>query len=76
MNKLVSEIFKRTISGKQDAEETSHIEGCVNPNIQKKYNLTHKTLSVDYADMLLPLKNICRVKNECCPFSNWHSGKI
>ena len=43
-------------------EEASHIEGCVNPNIQEKYNLTHKTSSVDYSDMLLPLTKICRVK--------------
>ena len=55
MKKFVSEIFKRTRSGKTDAEEDSHIEGCVNPNIQEKYNLTHKTSSVYYADMLLPL---------------------
>ena len=32
--KFVSEIFKYTRSGKQDAEEASHIEGCVNSNIQ------------------------------------------
>ena len=43
MKKFVSEIFKRNISGKPDVEEASHIEGCVNPNIQDKYNLAHKT---------------------------------
>ena len=76
MKNFVSEIFKRTLSGKPDAEEPSHIEVCVNPNIQEKYNLTNKTSSVDYADMLLPLTKICRVKTKCCPFRNWHSGKI
>ena len=70
MKKFVSEILKRTISGKPDAEEASQIERFVNPNIQDKYNLTHKTSSVDYADMLLPLTKIFRVKNKCCPFSN------
>ena len=62
MKNFVSEIFKRTISGKVDAEEDSHIEVFVNPNIQEKYKLTHKTLSVDYADMLLLITKICRVK--------------
>ena len=38
------------------SEEASHIEGCVNPNIKEKYNLTHKTSSVYYGDMLPPLK--------------------
>ena len=55
MKKFLSEIFKLTRSGKPDAEEASHIEGCVNPNIQEKYNLTHKTTPLDYADMLLSL---------------------
>ena len=63
MKKFVSEIFKRTRSGKTDAEEDSHIEGCVNPNIQDKYNLTQNNSSGDYADMLLTLTKICRVKN-------------
>ena len=76
MKKFVSEIFKRKKSGKLEAEEASHIEICVNPNIQEKYNLTHKTSSVYYSDMLLPLKNIRRVKNRFYPFSNWQSGKI
>ena len=58
MNKFVSEIFKSNRSGKQDTEEDSHIEGCVNPNVQEKYNITHKTSSVDYADMLMPLTKI------------------
>ena len=76
MRKFVSEIFKFNRSGKLDAEEASHIEGCVNPNIQEKYNLTPKTSPVDYADILLTLTKICRVKNKCFPFSNGHSGKI
>ena len=66
MKKFVGEIFKCTRLGKPDAEEDLQIEGSVNPNIQEKYNLTHKTSSLDYADMLLALKNICRVKNKCC----------
>ena len=71
----MSEIFKRNRSGKLDAEEASHIEGCVNPNIQGKYKLTHKTPSVYYADMLLPLTKTFTVKNKFCPLSNCHSGK-
>ena len=43
MKNFVSEIFKRTRSGKPDAEDASHIEGCVNPKIQYKYNFTPKT---------------------------------
>ena len=59
MKKFVSEISKRTRSGKPDVEEASHIEVCLNPKIQYKYNLSHKNSPVDYADMLLPLtKNI------------------
>ena len=76
MKKFVSEISKRTRSDKPDAEEASHIEGCVNPNIQKKYNPAHKNSSVYYADILLPLTKICRVKNKCCRFRNDHSGEI
>ena len=76
MKKFVPEISKRTRSWKPDSEEASHIERCVNPTIQEKYNLTHKTSSVHYADILLPIRNICRVKNKRFPFSNWHSGRI
>ena len=76
MKNSVSEIFKSTIPGKPDAKEVSHIEGCVNPNNQEKNNLTPKNSSVEYSDMLLPLTKICRVNNKCCPFNNWHSGKI
>ena len=72
MKKFVREIFKFTGSGKTDSEDASHIEGCVNPNIQGNYSLNHNTSSVDYADMLLPLTKIFRVKNKCCPFINWH----
>ena len=64
MKKFVSKIFKNNRSGKPDAEVASQIEGCVKPNIQDKYNLTKKTSSLDYADMLLPLTKICRVKNK------------
>ena len=76
MKKFVSEIFKCTILGKLDAEEASHIEVCVNPNIQEKYKLAPKNSPVDYADMLLPLTKNMQGKNKCCPFSNWYSGKI
>ena len=76
MKNFVSEIFKRTRSGKPDVEKASHIERFLNPDIKEMYKLTPKTSSVYYADMLLPLTKICRVKNKCCPFSNWHSGKI
>ena len=62
MNKFASKIFKHNRSGKPYAEEDSHIEGYVNPNIKEKYNLTHKTSSVDYAGMLTYLTKICRVK--------------
>ena len=76
MNKSVSEIFKRTRSGKPYAEEGSHIEGYVNPNICDTYKLTKNSSSVDYVDILLPITEICRVKNKYCPFRYWHSGKI
>ena len=36
-------------------------------NIQKKYNLTPETLPVDYADILLPITKICRVKMNAVP---------
>ena len=39
-------------------EEAPHIEGWVNTKIQYKYNLKPKTSPSDYADMLLPTKNI------------------
>ena len=55
MKKFMNEIFKHNRLEIPDAEEASHIEGCVNPMIQDKYNLTHKNSSVDYSDMLLPL---------------------
>ena len=76
MKKFVSEIFKLNRSGKLDAEEASHSELCVKPKIQDKYKLTPKTSPVYHADMLLPLKNICRVRNKCRPLINWHIGKI
>ena len=75
MKKFVSEIFKLSRSGKSDAEEASHIEGCAKPNIQEKYNLIHKTSSVDYPDMLMLLTKICRVKINAV-LSAIESGKI
>ena len=57
MKNFVSEIFKRTRSGKLDAEEASHIELCGNQSIQDKYNLITKTSPVDYADVLLIDRN-------------------
>ena len=51
MRKFLSEIFKLNRSWKPDAEEASHIEGCMNPNIQDKYILTPKTTPVDFADI-------------------------
>ena len=55
MKKIVSEMLKCTRSGKPDAEEGSHIEGCVNPKIQEKYNITTKTSPVYYSYVLLPV---------------------
>ena len=76
IKKFSNEIFKRTRSGKQNLEESSRIEGCVNTKIQENYNLTTKTLPVDYADILLYITKISRVKNECYPFTNRHSVTI
>ena len=56
MNKFESEIFKRNRPGKPYTEEATHIEGCVKPNIQEKYNLNTKTSPVDYDNIVLPLK--------------------
>ena len=55
--------------GKTDVEEATRVEGCVRTNIKYKYNLTPKTLPVDYSE-------IWRIKNECLPLRNRHSGKI
>ena len=76
MKEFVGVIFKRTRSGKPYAGEASHIEGCVNPKIQEKYNLTPENSSVDYADLLLPLTKNIQGKNQCFTFSNWLSEKI
>ena len=38
-------------------EKDPLIGGCVNPKIQEEDNLTPKTLPVDYAYMLLTIKN-------------------
>ena len=73
---ILSEIFKHTRLGKPDVEEAPRIEGCVDSNIQENYNLTTKTLPVDYADILLYITKISRVKNECYPFTNRHSVTI
>ena len=61
---FTSGIFKLNSSGKPDVVEAPRIEGCVNKNIQEKYNLAHKNLPVYYADMLRPItKNIqCKKK--------------
>ena len=53
MKKLSSEMLKSTRPGKPDSEDASHIEGCVNPKIQEKYNITTKTSPVYYSYMLL-----------------------
>ena len=62
MKNSASEIFKHSIPGKLDTEEAPHIEACENPNTQDNCNLTPQNAPVDYADMLLPLTKICRVK--------------
>ena len=43
-------------------KEDLHIERCVNPRIQDKYDPTLKNFPVYYDGMLLPLKKVCRVK--------------
>ena len=55
MKNFFSVIFKHTRSGKLDVEYASHIEGCVKPNIQEKYNHIPKIPPEYYSDMLLPL---------------------
>ena len=62
IKKFVSKIFKRTRSGKSYLEGGPRIEGYVNKIIQDKYNLTPKHSPGDYADMLLTIKNIYRIK--------------
>ena len=62
VKKCVSKIIKHTRSGKLDEEEATHIEGCVNPNINERYNLTPKNSPVHYADMLLTLTKNMLVK--------------
>ena len=57
-------------------KEAPNIEVYVNTNIQDKYNITPKNVTVYYDDRLLPLTKVFRAKNKCCPFRNWHSGKI
>ena len=64
MKKFASEIFKHTISDKPYMEETTHIEGCMNPKIQEKYITNTKNSPVYYTDMLLPQKKIYWVKNK------------
>ena len=76
MNNLENQILKSTRPGKSDAGENPCIEGCVNPNIQDKYSLNTKTSPLDYSVMLMPLTKNMQDKNKCCPFRNWHSGKI
>ena len=55
--KFASEIFKHNRYGKIDMAEAPLIVGCANPNIQEKDNITPKTLSVDYAYIILPITN-------------------
>ena len=69
MKKFVIKKINFTISGKPYAEEYSHVEGCVNPKIWEKYNLSPITSPVSYADMLPPLTKKFRVKNKYSPFS-------
>ena len=84
INRFMSEIFKHTRSGKPYFEEALRIEGCMDTNIQDKYNPTPRTLPVDYSktspvgygDMLLTITKKMQGKNECCPFINRHSGTI
>ena len=59
----MSEIFKRTRSGKPYVEASSRIKGCENTKFKEKYNLTNKTLPVYYADMLLPITKKYMVRN-------------
>ena len=76
MKKFTSETFKHTRSGKYGVGGSQLVEVFVNSNTWEKYNITLKTSPVDYADMLLPMKILYRVKNKLCPFINWHSGEI
>ena len=69
MKNFASEILKRTRPGKSDVEESTHIEGCVNPKIQENHNLTPKNSLAYYYDSML-------LKNKCSPFRNCHRGKI
>ena len=56
---FLSEISKRTRSGKPELDKTPLIEGCENIRIKYKYNLVPKNLPVYYADILLPItKNV------------------
>ena len=68
MKKFVSKIFKFIKSGKLYVEEASHIEVCVKPNIQEKYNLAPKTSPVDYADILLTLTKNMQGKKKILSF--------
>ena len=60
IKKFVNKISRRTISGKQYAEDALRVEGCVNINIQEKDNLFPQTSLVDYADILMPIKKYVR----------------
>ena len=40
MKKFASKIFTQSRPGKLDVEESPRIEGCVNPKIKEKYNIT------------------------------------
>ena len=60
---FTSEIFKLIRSGKPDIKEPLQIMGCVYTNINDKYNITPKILTVNYADMLPPITKNMQVKN-------------
>ena len=57
-------------------EEAPHIEGYMNKNIHDNYNLTPKTLIIDYADMLLPITKYIEGRNEFCTIKNMNNGTI
>ena len=64
MKRFVSEMFRCTRLGKINAEEDSHIEGCVKPNIQQKYDLNSKTSPLGYSDMFLAQWKIMKASLE------------
>ena len=57
-------------------EEPPHIEGYRNTNIHENFNLTPQILTVDYADMVLPITKSMQSRNEYCTINNKHRGTI